>query len=883
MMTKAKWIRIGKWFVGSITAICCLISLLLYVFKDEICGYVIEHVNGYLKTEVKVAEVDLTFWATFPNLSVDFNGVYIRDAFKKPSKNDTLFSSNQIRLKFNPWDIWNENYNLKSIDISEGQLHLKVRKNGEVNYDIFKPSNKKKSDFQLMLQGLTIEQVALSYDNAISNQHYRSEINELLLKGEFNQDEFDMEVASDFYVKALRSGKLTLLSNQVAACNFTMHINNKSSTYLLPASTISIAGLPFIVQGEINRDSLDFKLKADELSFEDAVNKLRVAGINQISQFQGKGKVRFDLNVNGKNKTDAPVSMECHFGVTNGSLLDPIKKLRISNIQLQGTYEKKVGRQEKLSFQQFRLNTPAGPFQGKLDITEFSNPHYKGQARGNLNMGFVHDLFSLPYIHKISGYLGLDTEFDVVQHSSLSNNTVEIRRCQGEVHLKGIDTQLKNDKRMFRKIKGKLYLRNDEAGMEGVSLEVGSTDLALDGVFKNIVPYVQNKGDIVAEVAVNSKNIKVEDLGGSTKQEKIDQPKDYVLPNDIDARVDLDVRSLSYDKHRLNHVGSQLTMKGRTITFQNLRARNADADLVGSMTVEEQNPEKFYLSTDVASQNIHFKKLFKEWNNFDQDVITYEHISGNAEANVHFEAPFDFETGVISNDIKAQVYMKVVNGKLSNVEALQSIVQSLDTRMAKAVLGKENIKRLSSKLKQLDFNTLENTFEINNGVLEIPEMLVSSSVLDMVVSGKHTFDNKVDYRFTFRFRDLKERKQTEFGEEIDDGTGLKVYMRMTGDLDNPTISWDKEAMKQDAKERREQEKETIKSMLKTEFGLFKNDTTVKRYNSQNGNKETISIDLDPAQPAQKPEEKKKPSKVKNKLEQWKSESAKDKQENIDFP
>jgi hypothetical protein len=882
-MTKAKWISIGKWFVGSITAICCLITLLLYVFKDEICGYVIQHVNGYLKTEVKVAEVDLTFWATFPNLSVDFNGVYIRDAFRKPSKNDTLFSSNQIRLKFNPWDIWNENYNLKSIDISEGQLHLKVRKNGEVNYDIFKPSQKKKSDFKLMLQGLNVEGVALTYDNAISDQHYRSDINELLLRGEFNQDEFDLEVASNLHINALKSGKVTLLSNQSADCRFTMHINNKHSTYLLPPSTISIAELPFTVQGEINRDSIDFNLKANNLSFEDAVNKLRIAGVDQISQFQGKGKVRFDLNVNGKNKTDAPVSMACHFGVTNGSLLDPIKKLRISNIQLQGSYEKQEGKQEKLSFKQFRLNTPAGPFQGKLDITAFSNPHFVGSARGNLNMGFVHDLFSLPYVDQINGYLGLNTDFDVVQQLSQSAGTVEIRRCQGEVHLKGIDAQLKNDKRVFRKMKGKLYLRNDEAGMEGVSLEVGSSDLALDGVFKNIVPYLQNKGDIVAEVVVNSKNIKVEDLGVSTKQEKINQPKDYVLPDDIDARVDLGVRSLFYDKHRLNNVGSQLTVKGRTITFQNLRARNADADVVGSMTVEERSPEKFYLTTDVASQNIQFKKLFKEWNNFDQEVITHDNIVGNAEANVHFEAPFDFETGVISNDIKSQVYMKVVNGKLSNVEALQSIVQSLDSRMAKAVLGKENIKRLSQKLKQLDFNTLENTFEINNGVLEIPEMLVSSSVLDMLVSGKHTFDNKVDYRFTFRFRDLKERKQTEFGEEIDDGTGLKVYMRMTGDLDNPTITWDKDAMKQDAKERREQEKETIKSMLKTEFGLFKNDSTVKRYNSPNGNKETISIDIDPSQPAQKPEEKKKPSKVKNKLDQWKNQSEQDKKEQIEFP
>ncbi|MGS7457676.1 hypothetical protein, partial [Mycobacterium tuberculosis] len=76
----------------------------------------------------------------FPNLSLDFNEVFIQDAYPNSTELDTLLYTEQIRLKFNPIDIWKENYHVKKIDIQPGTLQLKVNKKGKVNYDIFKES-----------------------------------------------------------------------------------------------------------------------------------------------------------------------------------------------------------------------------------------------------------------------------------------------------------------------------------------------------------------------------------------------------------------------------------------------------------------------------------------------------------------------------------------------------------------------------------------------------------------------------------------------------------------------------------------------------------------------------------------------------------------------
>ena len=58
-------------------------------------------------------------------------------------------------------------------------------------------------------------------------------------------------------------------------------------------------------------------------------------------------------------------------------------------------------------------------------------------------------------------------------------------------------------------------------------------------------------------------------------------------------------------------------------------------------------------------------------------------------------------------------------------------------------------------------------------------------------------------------------------------------MTMSGTIDEPIFSLDSDERKNDLKESMTLEKENMKSMLKTEFGLFQKDTTVKEMSTDN--------------------------------------------------
>ena len=866
--------KISKWIVGIVLGIVILISGSLYLFKDRIIEVVISEVNTHLKVPVSVEEVDLAFWGSFPNLSVDFKEVYIQDAFKNSTKKDTLLYTERIRLKFNPIDLWNKNYHVKAIQISPGTLQLKINKQGKVNYDIFKPSDSKsKTSFDLKLEKIELENVRFGYQNLLTNQIYKTKFIASTLAGDFSASKFSVVAEGNAMVIRAKSGGVTLLSNKSLKYDLKLDVDSEKGTVSLPKAIINVAGLPFEINGKIDADSLNFRIKSKDIQLSDVVNKFSLAATDDIKKFQGNGLVNFDLAINGAVESTAPTTINCDFGVENGSLIEPFQGLKIREINMEGQYSNEGGVEEEfLELRKLHFKTAGGPFNGAIRMTEFENPVIIGNASGNIDLNVAHAIFKFPVIEKVKGAVSVDTDFSI--QSLTETGTVDVKKCDGNVEMRNVWLKLLDDKRTFENIKGSIFLRGNEAGIHNASLKIGSSDLKVNGIFSNLFDYLKGLSALQTNIDIESNNLKIEDLGTTTKKEKIEESRIFVLPNDINGSIKLTVGTLRYEHHIFSNILGKMQIQERRLHFPQLSLVNAEALVSGALVIEEKSAEIFTITAKVATKNLKFKPLFKEWENFEQNVLTDQNISGRAEADLYFFAPFDLRSGIVMNSIDAKLDLRVFDGQLKNVSSFKDITQSLKTTSGKLVLGKKNIDLLEQKLNSISFNTMENSILIKNGVVQIPKMHIGSTALDMDVAGSHSFDNKIDYRFIFRFRDLMaSERDSEFGQIIDDGTGIKMYMRMHGTLENPIIEWDDVSRKEQAQENREQAKEDAKSILKTEFGLFKKDTSVKVYVPKDVPKEDLKIQFGPATKQEFIEEKKqkKDSKLKKTLDNWKKQ------------
>lgn len=848
-MSKTRLIKILKWFLGIILSCVLLISGILLLFKDDIIGYVIQEVNKKLDAKVSVSEVDLTFWGSFPNLSVDFNQVYIQDQIDSIGKSDTLLYTDRIRLRFNPIDVWNEDYKVKEIDIYPGTLKLRVDSLGNPNYNIFKEStDSSASEFQFKLEEVRLNNLRCIYTNAISNQSYVTVIDEMALNGNFSNEQFTLNANAELFVQEARSGQVALIRNKPSEFDLNIDVNQTTGEFRLSKAQLLVANLPFLINGKVTADSIDFNINASALKLTDVVNNLAFSQLDQVKSFEGTGTVGFNLDILGNRKSNDPTTIACQFNIQNGQLTEPVKKQKISNIVLNGEYQNNGKPEEEyLALKNIQFNTASGPFSGQLKITQFEAPYFDGSAIGDINLSVVHSLFRIPKLEVLNGNLGVNAQFSVQARKQPNEQLLyDILKCEGQAEFKNISFQLIDDKRLFKQLYGNIFLRNDQAGFKDVRLRLGNSDISINGVFENVIAYFKQQSDLQTDIAITSKHIEIADLGSTSKEEQIKDSRTFMLPNGIKGSVELNIADLSYEGFHFELITGILNINNRQLHFPDIRFRNAGALAQGTLFIHENSPEMFQVATSLNSSNIQLKQLFKDWNNFKQDVIRSEHIDGHAAINIQLTAPFDLRSGVIFKAVQSEIQLKVSNGRLKNVETFETIVKSLnETTSAKLAIGKENIKHLSTKLKDLKFETLENTLIIKNGIIHIPGMEIRSSALNLDASGTHSFNNEIDYKFSFRFRDLKQNKQEEFGNVVDDETGIQIYMRMYGNLDNPTIEWDKDAKKQDRQEYNQQEKENLKGMLKSEFGMFSKDSTVNTYSKQIKPRETLEISTKP--------------------------------------
>lgn len=875
------WRKFGKislWVGGIIIGLMLLISALLIVFKDTIKDYALEEVNKHLNKRVHIGYIDIGLWKTFPNLSLEFDDVLVHSKFGDTQTADTALFSKKIRLRFNPSDFVSGNYSVNQIDIEDAVFNMKIKEDGAVNYDFLKPTEDTSStSFDFSLERINISNTRYSYINDATGQNYKTRVENVTLDGQFTEQVFTLNASTDFWIDHIKNKSIPLITNKEATCDISLLIDQNQELFEITSADLKINQLPFGIRGKVTKDSIDFFIGSDNLDLAEFVNNFSVQELDVIGQLNGTGNVAIGVAIKGDTKTTAAPSIEADFKIVDGSLSDPSFSAKAINAE--GHYSNGVlSGIEKLTIASIGFQSMGREFDGKATLTDFEKPRLIGNAKGSLNLQLIHRIFGSFGLSHLSGNVTVNGRFDMrFNDPKYEPKNITIFDLRTNLEMDNIKTAFLNDQRQFAIPSGELVIRNQKAVFKGVNITIDDSDIAIDGTFNRIADYFMKSNKLVVDAHVDSRNLNLTQLSGNSEAAVM---RNWLLPRDIQGMLALDLNKVTYGGHTYEEIQTKLKFGERSLAFLALRGKNAGADVSGSLSISEYRPMELTITTKLKSPNIYFDKLFKEWNNFEQEAITANNIKGMADVSLDFKGPFDLFTGEVNKGaFEATIAMQIKNGALVNVETFKEITESMKNSSAKLLINKRKIDAFEKELLNLKFDNFENRLTIKNGVLSIPKMEIRSNAIDINVSGTHSFSNQIDYSFDFRFRDLKSHnKSSEFGTVVDDGTGFRIFLRMYGDLFDPSFAWDKEAKKQDRQEKRDEAKEDLKSVLKSGFGINKGDSTISNYDKEPVYEEEIIMEFDedtlnnPFDPVEK---NKKKSRLKQKLDQWKKENEKE--------
>ncbi len=811
-------------------------SFFIWKYEAEIKQMVIQSVNQNLKTEIAVKQIDLSFWNTFPRVSVNFHDVLIKAV---NAKNDTLIAAQQIAAQFNAIDLYQKKYRLSSLKIKDAFFQLQVDQSGYANYLFWESDSSASSDFEVDLESVTFSNTTFNYLDYQKDLALKFSIKDAKLKGEFSTLNYQLSLDAKIPKASIRNGEVVFLDQRQVWVKGEAKIEGEKKNIGFQEVSLAIDGIDFFANGNVSYQDdlfLDLALKCPKSELKNTIALLPLSIQKQLAEYDPSGVASIVGSINGPVSAIDQPSYQASFVVNQASFKHKASGFVFKNTSVEGKIDNGAANKlasSRLELTKLRTETKEGQISGKLTLSNFISPTI--EFEGDL-------LLSLPNLQafikekdlkllngKVDANFSWKAKLNKMQEFTLNDWKRSV--LKGQAKLTQVAFKVSQFKNTIDQLEGELILNKNSVSTERLTFDFGDQSLDLALSLNNLFAYLTEENQaLLVDGKLKAKKVKVEDfIPQLTKQTEPSNPRSSIRLY-LDAQVD----TLIYQQHSIDQFSGIATYKSGRFDLRGASFSYLDGSFTGDLFIREaaDGGYKTYAQATVVKANLN--SLFKQFKNFGQETLKAENLSGAISTDLNYSATYNSNWEMILNSLKVDADILVEKGELIDFKPLENLSTYIELE----------------ELKHVKFKNLQNQISIQRETIFIPKFEIASSALNLKLEGQHHFDQKIDYRFELLLNEVlgkkvKKPENNEFGYIEDDGLGrTKIFMRMAGTVDEPDFSYDKEQLKSHIKNKVQAEKQSVKSILKEEFGFFKKDSLPAYEPNQKSSSSPFSIEIE---------------------------------------
>jgi hypothetical protein len=829
-------IKILKWASIVLLSLLILLIALAFIFENKIKQYAIKYINQYVTTEINVKDISFSFIEKFPQASLNFKNVLILDPPDISRKKDTLLYADNIYLQFNIWDIFSEKYTVKSIACNDAIVKLFVDNTSKENYMIWKndTTSKNEGNFSFALEQVKFRHLNVRYNNLYKETDFSIYADKLNFYGAFDKKNSDLKISSKkISLNQLKFNNYNLTKKYELDFNLEMIIDNTQNIIKIKKSKIHFEKMKFTADGMLGispNSDVNLNIKGDDINIQEVTESFKNLFSDNITNYETSGTIDFNANI--KKQKDGEPEIKTTFNLENGTIKEKKSALTIQQLSFNGLYNNMDANGGRLQIKNMKGYLEKSFFELAITVAELNKPKIDCYVKANIDLETFYNFFKPDNIKKASGIIDCNFTFNL--NYTNDNNKFTLKNAEGYLKIENVNLHSSVYKHSLQKCNGIFKLKNSQANIDDFTANIGSSNIILNGAIQNFLEYylgIEDKLNIVAQVKSDSMNLnellQADETNSASNPEQIN----LALPDNINLNLDLRIKKLEKDKFLASNLSLKMILLDKKLYIKDFISDYANGRISGNMEIDGTFSNLFGFTADMNIKQVDIQEVFRQFNDFGQrpqsTFISYKNINGKINSEASLGGLFDNELNIEKNKFFLTADMLVENGELINVNSLIEVAKYLkNDKKIRLALGSRSLEEIEKKLTHVKFSNLVNHIDIKNQTVYIPKMDISSNVLNLKFSGTHTFNNDMDYRFNFRFNELKvQNKQTEYGYIIDDGTGIKIYVHMFGNADNLAFELDKNSLKEDIQEYNQQELKNIKGILKNELGLFNKDSS----------------------------------------------------------
>ncbi len=777
--------KVILWFLATVLVVLVALVGSVFLFKDRIIQQFIREANKSLGTPVKIGKIEVSAFDEFPNLAIVLTDVYVEDSHEGEYP---LLTAKKVSFTLNTLEVWRGVYRIRGLQIRDSETNLKIDKLGKNNYTIVKSGQGGGGGVSFHLENVKLTNTFVSYIDLASSHHHEFTSAQLTANIKATGDLYHIEAVGDVVTEQIGVGNSIWFSKKIFDINAVVDYDDNGKTVKIEPSQLTMDKAHFEVTGLYEfkeKNKIDLHTIGKDTDIRLLLSFFPETSVERFRKYQSKGDVYFDLKLKGEISKEKDPFLSAAFGMKNVTVFHPDSKARIEAANFDGSFA--TPSFSRLKSAELFLSHISGtlngdPFTGNFSMKNFEDPYINVDFDGELNAADILNFFPIKEINNLSGRIKADVSMYGEIELLKKKATAQQVHTEGTIDLKDIGFAMTESRARFTGLNGSMQFNNNDLAMSNLRGKFENTDFVMNGFFKNIVTFLIFENQPVGiEADLKSDFVDVDQLfeiGFGTDEKG---PYKFSISNNLNLNFNYDIKSMKYKRFHPTAVKGDLLVKGQVAVARNIHLKAMDGTIDLSGIVDAKNPKAIDLISTAKFNGIQIDSLFYVFGNFQQDFIDHTHLKGQAFAEISMEATLDETLRIFQETLVADVSATIKNGELNNFQPMQKLNKYLD----------------DEGLNKLRFADLKNDIHIENKTVYIPQMEIRSNLTTIMLSGTHTFDQRIDYRVVAPLRNKKKIDPDEaFGAIEQDNTGKsKVFLKIIGTTEKYDVIYDKAAVK----------------------------------------------------------------------------------------
>ena len=823
-------IRIIKYIVSILALIILLVFGVLFsvikLYDKEIKEIALKQINNQLISPMIIQDIELSAFNYFPAISLQFSNLLIKDPM---ANSDTLLFAKKAFLNFDAYDLINKKYIVRKLVLKNGSISVKISADGKENFNVFVSNNKAENkNFKFSLDQLNLKDFSLNYQNIPLTQEYDFTISDSKLKGQFSNKEYDLNILSSMLVNKFDLEGVNYINSKNANTEIILHVINDPFSLTIKKGKLKIGDMNFFLEGDYKsskKDILNLNIKGNQIQISEIFSVLPL-DYASIKKYSSEGIFNFDGNLNGEMNNKHPLSFIVNFNAENATLKDKLNNIQLKNIYLSGTFN---NIEQKLRIINFSALMNDKIMSGNLEVNNFNNPTYF------LNIEGLFDLNKIPFFTALEDFsLDGETAIEMETKITTKNNKLFFENLDGKILSEKINIE-------YLPLKTQIELNGFEADISKKNM-----DITVQNSFFNEDEFSMNLNfmDWNKWFQAESKKIKcnydlkLDKFHLDNFLEIFDSKDSSKTDYQIDLEGAIAANELYYDNLKFFNISSKRLKINKSIEIKNLFMESYDGEILLNIYNANLNSDNQNWLIDGELSSLNIKKLMKSFNDFDQNYIKNEHISGSISSDFNSKLIFDSLNNwdFQNSSIKSKNTFKDI--VLLEYPFLYDILEVFENSVITRNII--DINHYEKNLHKVVFRDFKSTIFLSDGITQIDKTNFENDVLDFSFYGNYNLENQVDYHLSFNWADIVRRKKSKSDIVQENPVkGKQLFLKISGPVEDLSYGFDKAEIKKERKEIISHEKKIIKEIINGEYQEEEKKSEVFELEQETLDKDTI--------------------------------------------